>query len=105
MYARWPARVKHPPASGSGGGTAPEETTLRAPEQDRDDGQEERRDFRERTEPLDARKLVFTDETGVDTRLVRRWARACNGARARGSAPSGSWERLTALGAPGAEGR
>lgn len=63
-----------------------------------------RKDFREQTEPLDAREFVFVDETGIDTRLVRRYARASGGARAHGSVPFGSYERLTVLGALGVEG-
>lgn len=65
---------------------------------------QERKDFRCVTEQLDARTFVFVDETGIDTRLVRRYARAAGGARAHGSVPFGSYERLTVLGALGVEG-
>lgn len=65
---------------------------------------QERKDFRRATEQLDARTFVFVDETGIDTHLVRRYARARGGARAHGSVPFGSYERLTVLGALGVEG-
>lgn len=50
------------------------------------------------------RDLVFIDESGVDTRLVRRYARAPRGERAVGDVPAGSYERLTIVGALAAEG-
>ena len=65
---------------------------------------QERNDFRERTQQLDPRDFVFVDETGIDTHLVRRYARAAGGQRAHGSVPFGSYERLTVLGAIGIEG-
>lgn len=65
---------------------------------------EERKEFRKQTAELDARTFVFIDETGIDTHMVRRYARASGGARAHGSVPFGSYERLTVLGALGVEG-
>jgi len=78
--------------------------TLRASEQDRADIQEERAVFCERVRQIDAKDLVFVDETGITTALTRRYARALYGARARGSAPCGHWRRLTVLGALSGEG-
>ena len=48
---------------------------------------------------VEARRLVFLDECGVDTRMTRAYARAAGGARATGKVPWGRWERLTVLGA------
>ena len=48
---------------------------------------------------IDPRRLVFLDETGIDTRLTRAHARAARGRRALGKVPWGSWERLTVIGA------
>ena len=48
---------------------------------------------------LDPARLVFLDESGFDTRLVRTHARAPRGQRAHGEAPGGRWERLTLIGA------
>ena len=43
--------------------------------------------------------LVFIDETGVTTSMVRSFARALQGSRAISRAPAGRYERLTLLGA------
>jgi transposase len=42
--------------------------------------------------------LVFVDECGVATNLVRLYGRAPRGERAVGHAPYGRWERLTIFG-------
>ena len=44
------------------------------------------------------RDLVFVDESGIDTRMVRRYARAVPGERAHGSTPLGRYGRLTIVG-------
>jgi transposase len=51
-----------------------------------------------------AEDVIFLDESGVDTALVRRYARAQDGRRAVGAAPAGHWRRLTVLGALGVTG-
>lgn len=43
--------------------------------------------------------LVFVDETGITTNMVRRFARALGGSRAIGRAPARRSETLTVLGA------
>jgi transposase len=48
--------------------------------------------------------LIFVDESGIDTRMTRRFARAPRGQRAYGAVPFGRWKRLTLLGALGPEG-
>jgi transposase len=48
--------------------------------------------------------LVFIDETGITTHMVRRFARALRGSRAIGRAPAGRYESLTLLGAIAATG-
>lgn len=48
---------------------------------------------------MDANRLVFLDETGVNTQMSRRHARAEGGKRACGSVPCGHWRRVTILGA------
>ena len=78
--------------------------TLRADEQDRDDIRAERAAFVERLGPIDPHRLVFIDEAGVTTAMVRRHARAPKGQRAHGTAPAGTWRRLTVLGALAADG-
>ncbi len=53
---------------------------------------------------LDPQQLVFLDESGLDTRLTRAYARAAPGERAVGQVPGGHGERLTVIGALGLEG-
>jgi transposase len=53
---------------------------------------------------LDPRRLIFLDESGIDTRLTRAYARAAPGERAVGKVPGGHWERLTIVGALTLEG-
>jgi transposase len=53
---------------------------------------------------LDPRRLVFVDEAGVTTAMIRAFGRAPKGQRAYGTAPAGTWRRLTVLGALGADG-
>ena len=48
---------------------------------------------------VDPERLVFVDETGIDTRMTRTHARAARGRRAFGKVPWGRWERLTVIGA------
>ena len=43
--------------------------------------------------------LVFLDESGATTAMVRRYARAAGGARAVGRVPGGHWAQLTILSA------
>jgi len=52
----------------------------------------------------DPAKLVFLDESGVDTAMTRTHARAPRGRRAVGRVPGGHWKRLTILGALAADG-
>ena len=83
------------PCGGSGYGA---KKTLRASERDRADIQAERAVFCERVRQLDAKNLVFLDESGITTAMTPLYARARRGERAHGSAPGG-WRRLTVLGA------
>jgi transposase len=53
---------------------------------------------------VDPDRLVFLDESGLDTRLTRSHARAPRGRRAVGRVPGGNWRRLTILGAMARDG-
>lgn len=48
--------------------------------------------------------MIFLDESGIDTRLARAYARAPRGHRARGHVPGGHWRRVTVLGGLAQEG-
>ena len=57
--------------------------------------------WREEQRHWPAGDLIFLDESGIDTTMVRRCARARHGQRAVGHAPAGHRRRLTMLGALG----
>lgn len=48
---------------------------------------------------LDPGHLVFVDESGAQTNMVRTYARSPRGTRAKGCAPESGYEQLTMLGA------
>ena len=81
---------------------------MRAAEQDRDDVVQARAAWR--TDKVAGvggvapERLVFLDECGVLTNMACLYGRAPRGQRARGTAPAGRWERVTVLGALGADG-
>ena len=97
------AGVRRSPAAAVPGapGARPgaEERTLEAAEQDREDVAEARAAWRAELAGVDPARLVFVDETGIDTRTTRTYARAGKGRRAVGQVPWGRWERLTVIGA------
>jgi transposase len=76
-----------------------EAKALRAAEQDREDVARARAAWRRELAGVDPRRLVFLDESGIDTRMTRSRARAPRGQRAVGKVPHGRWERLTVIGA------
>jgi transposase len=61
----------------------------------------ERAAWRDELGRIDPAQLIFVDESGVDTQMTRRFARAPRGRRARGAVPWGRWRRLTLIGALG----
>jgi transposase len=85
-------------------GAAAGKKTLRAEERDRPEVVAERAAFEERLRHLDPGRLVFVDEAGIATGMVRSHARAPAGERAHGAAPRRRWRRLTVLGALAADG-
>jgi transposase len=74
-----------------------------ASERDAPGVQQERGEFAEDVEPLEPRRLVFVDETGVTTAMTPAYGRAPVGERVESSAPA-SWESLTVIAALGADG-
>ncbi len=60
---------------------------------------EARRVWRAELAGVDPERLVFVDETGIDTRMTRTYGRTARGRRAPGKVPRGRWERLTVIGA------
>ena len=48
---------------------------------------------------IDPRRLVFVDESGVNTAMTRTRGRAPRGERVPGAVPHGDWKTVTMLGA------
>jgi transposase len=72
---------------------------LRAAEQDRPDVAEAREEWRVSQPDLNPEQLVFIDETGAKTNMVRLYGRAPRGRRLKASAPFGHWMTTTFVGA------
>ena len=79
--------------------TSPLKKTLRAAEQDRPDVAAERAALKAQQPELDAPRLVFIDETGITTKMVRHYGRSPCGERLVASVPHGHWKTLTLVAA------
>jgi transposase len=73
--------------------------TLHASERDTPRVRALRGHWKKRIREVDVKKLVFVDESGVNTAMTRTRARASPGERAIGAVPQGHWKTLTMLGA------
>lgn len=80
-------------------GDAAEKKSLRAAEQDTEQGRKQRQAWREGIRGIDTGRLIFLDESGVTTEMTRRYGRAQRGERVGEAAPAGHWRTLTVLGA------
>jgi len=69
--------------------------TAHASEQERDDVVEARKAWRSMQQGLEAKRLVFLDESGVKTNMARLYGRAPKGERLVASIPHGHWKTLT----------
>src|SRR4051794_1576858 len=74
-----------------------------AAERDSPEVREQRREFAEDLEPIEPRRPVFVDQTGVTTAMTPAYGRAPKGERVEASAPA-SWESVTVIAAPGLDG-
>jgi transposase len=77
--------------------------TRHASEQDQPEVQKKRRSFRRKVKPIEPKRLVFVDETGVTTAMTPAYGRAPRGERVVASAPA-SWESVTVIAAMGLDG-
>jgi transposase len=75
--------------------SASKKKTLHAAEQNRLDVAEARRQWKAEQSYLDASKLVFIDETGTNTKMVRARGRCRRGQRLIGKVPWGHWKTTT----------
>jgi transposase len=71
--------------------------TLKASEQEREDIANSRDEWRKFQGTVDARRLVFLDESGLKTNMTRLYGRVRNGNRCLDSVPCGRWETVTIL--------
>ena len=71
-----------------------------ASERDTPEVQQKRRSFRRKVQPIEPKRLVFVDETGVTTAMTPTCGRAPRGERVEASAPA-SWESVTVIAALG----
>jgi transposase len=76
------------------------EKTPHAPERDTPEVREQRREFAEDVGPVEPKRLVFADETGVTTAMAPAYGRAPKGERVEATAPA-SWEPVTVIAAMG----
>jgi len=83
------------PSSGWGIGI---KKTLRASEQERPDIRQRREAWITQQDGLDVRRLVFVDESGAKTNMMRLRGRALHGARVIDGAPHGHWCTTTMIG-------
>src|SRR5262245_7448837 len=77
--------------------------TLRAAERGRPDVQRKRRRFRKEVEQIEPKRLVFVDETGINTAMTPTHAWAPRGERAISKVPT-SWGTVTVIAALGLDG-
>ncbi len=70
---------------------------MHAAEQKRPDVAEKREAWRKAQPDLAGRRLIFLDETGAATNMIRRYGWAPRGERVVGYAPNGHWKTTTFL--------
>ena len=77
--------------------------SLRAAEQDLLRVQAERAKWPSSVADIEAKNLIFVDESGITTEMTRRYGRVEGGQRLNDSTPA-RWRTLTVLGAVGIQG-
>ena len=76
-----------------------EKKSLHAIERDTEANLRRRKEFLDKIRATAPESLIYLDESGVTTRMTRRYARGLGGARIHEAAPQGNWKILTILGA------
>src|SRR6185312_13061956 len=82
-------------------GSHVQKKSLHASEQDRPDIARRRERWKKYQGRLEAKHLVFIDETWAQTNMTRRHGRCARGARLIARVPQGRWRTLTFLAATG----
>ena len=88
-------RVSPRCAARSNGSASGLKKTVHASEHDRADVRRARTAWRAAAPTLDPARLVFLDESGVRTDLIRRYGRGLSGARVPDHTPDGRWHTTT----------
>lgn len=70
----------------------------RASEQDETKTQQQRQKWRTKTKDVDPQRLIFVDETGISTKMTRRYGRAPANERVYTDVPYRHYKNLTVLG-------
>src|SRR3954463_10155963 len=78
---------------------SPSKKSLHASEQDRPDIARRRERWKKYQGRLDAKRLVFIDETWAKTNMTRRYGRCARGTRLVAKVPQARWRTLTFLAA------
>jgi transposase len=73
--------------------------SLHSQERDTEDNRRRRQQFVEELRSIPKEKLIFLDESGVNTHLTRLYARCKGGGRISEGTPDSRWKILTILGA------
>ena len=68
---------------------------MRAAEQDREDLRAARQSWRKKQREWEPRRLVFLDETGLNTKMTRLYGRSEVGQRCLAAVPHGHWQTAT----------
>lgn len=76
-----------------------------ASERNRPDVQKKRRSWKRRRPKMDAKKLIFVDESGINTQMQRSHGRAPKGVRVEGAVPENHYHASTMAGAVCWDGR
>jgi transposase len=84
-------------------GLTRKQKTVHARERDEPKVQAKRRRDRRKVGKIEAKRLIFLDETGINTAMTPTYAWALRGERARGSVPT-SWRSRTVIAALGLDG-
>src|SRR6476661_3449587 len=85
-------------------GAGAKKKSLHATERDTPRVKKLRRAWCRAAAQIDPCKLVFVDESGVNTAMTRTRGRAPKGQRVHGAVPNGDWKTVTMLGAIRADG-
>lgn len=86
-------------AQAQAAGPAAQKKSIHATERDTEQNRRKREAFLAELATIAPEDLIYLDESGVSTQMVRSYARAPRGERVHAAVPGGHWKMLTILGA------